>query len=247
MTNKADPRYCPAACPFLQVQVGQGAHIPYYCKLFSVYLAYQDGVLRCADCLGSHQKVAVEEEGFGLINATAAKPVQRMGTKWAFHRFSKQSQRMFVGYLKQFGKSIPMPKSVEKTQPQQMSKLEKTLVSKMTQKNVKPQEGPDRQEIKDWLVAKAGDAVLDGRTSQLIENLFLVMDATERSMFKAIIGNPKMFETFLEKLKTMARNDTLLQNVRRELDELYDVQEIEQQTLEELMRRRQNMQGNGLS
>ena len=87
--------------------------------------------------------------------------------------------------------------------------------------------------------------MLDKQTNQLIVNLYLVMDATEQSMLKSILNNPKSLDAFLEKLQRMPRNDSLLKNVRREMTDLYEMQEKErEQILLEMARQRAMSHGN---
>ena len=246
MTQEIDKRHCPDGCPFLKIEPQVRGVIPYHCELFETYLAYDTGILRCAACLGEAQH-GVEAEGLGLISATPGKS-GKSSTKWAFHRFSKEAQATFVDYLKQFGKGIALPKSVQKLSAPQLADLEKQVMS-MLKDNPSPQweQSADRKEINDLLDAKNEQfpGMLDKQTNQLIVNLYLVMDATEQSMLKSILNNPKSLDAFLEKLQRMPRNDSLLKNVRREMTDLYDAQEKErEQILLEIARQRAMSHGN---
>ena len=107
----------------------------------------------------------------------------------------------------------------------------------------KAEEDKDRREIKDILRDKMDQfpALLDGATSQLLVNLFLVMDSTEKSLMKDILNNPHKIEAFLKKIKTMGKNDNLLKNVRREMDEIAAEMLREQNQLQQWRQNYQQM------
>ncbi len=93
---------------------------------------------------------------------------------------------------------------------------------KKSPQEVSVEENQDRKEIKDVLTEKLDQfpALLDKATCQLLINLYLVLDSTEKSLMKDILNNPNKIEIFLKKIKTMGKNDNLLKNVRREMDEI---------------------------
>ena len=228
MTEKIDKWHCPEKCPFLKIEPQVRGIIPYHCELFETYLPFDGDVLRCSDCLGDNQH-GVQDEGLGLISASPSN-TEKLSAKWAFRRFSKEAQATFVEYLKQFGKGISIPKSVRKLTSPQLALLEQQVIDMLKDTaEEKKEQSADRQDIENLLKSKNEQfpGMLDKQTNQLIVNLYLVMDASEKSMLKSILNNPKSLDAFLEKLKRMPRNDSLLKNVRREMTELYDTQERE--------------------
>ncbi len=232
MTQPIDRRHCPDGCPFLKTETQVRGVIPYYCQLFETYLAFDDGILRCPMCEGGIQH-GVVNEGLGLITAAPEKG-RKSTVKWAFRRFSKEGQKTFVGYLKQFGKGISVPKSVRKLSKPQLMDLEKEVLNvlkNMPQTDVK--QTADRKEIENILKAKNDQfpGLLGKQTNRLIVNLYLVMDNSEKNILKTIIDNPKAFDVFLEKLSRMPRNDTLLKNVRRRMTDIYEALEKEKEEI----------------
>ena len=85
----------------------------------------------------------------------------------------------------------------------------------------------ERKEMKAFLTALAADfpILLDKKTSKLLLNLYLVLDSTEKQIFKDILNNPKSAEVFLSSIKQMGAKPDLLKQVRRKMDNiLFDKQ-----------------------
>lgn len=105
----------------------------------------------------------------------------------------------------------------------------------------------ERKEMKAFLTALAADfpILLDKKTSKLLLNLYLVLDSTEKQIFKDILSNPKSAEVFLSSIKQMGAKPDLLKQVRRKMDNiLFDKQKQEEQ---DEIRRRQLLNQNTLN
>lgn len=87
----------------------------------------------------------------------------------------------------------------------------------------KREEEAKRQEFATFLADKFGSRPpLDGNVylNNLVINLYMVLDATERSMMKSVL-NGRGGEAFLKAIEKAPKNEELLRNVRYELDDYY--------------------------
>ena len=93
----------------------------------------------------------------------------------------------------------------------------------------KREEEAVRKKFADFLEDKFGSKPpLDGNTylTSLVINLYMVMDATERSMMLAVL-NGKNGLQLIEALDRAPKDETLLRNFRRELDEQFKEHQLE--------------------
>ncbi len=226
MAYRKTSEVCSRKCPFLKITPTKSGVIPYRCVLFDSYLVFNGAILRCSNCLGGHHK-STKEEGLELIGSIQG-DLRKVQKKHFFQKMPALYQKTFVDYLRLFGKSIPLPQSVEKMGSIHINPLKNSMFFPLPkEKKESTRTTLDREDIHRLLMSKKEtvSSHVDNKTMRLIENLFLVLDASEKSMMKSIISNPNAFETFLKKLKTMSRNDSLLKNVRHEIDQIYTQQE----------------------
>lgn len=94
-------------------------------------------------------------------------------------------------------------------------------------------ENPDRKEINAVLKAQMGQfgGLMDKDTCQLIQNIYMVLDGTEKSIMMSILTNPYTIQAFLKKLRGMNKSNQLLSTVRREMDKIDREEQLRQQQL----------------
>ena len=99
-----------------------------------------------------------------------------------------------------------------------------------------------RKKFSEFLEDKFGSKPpLEGNTflKNLIVNLYMVLDATERNMMMTLLNSSKG-EVFIEAIERAPKYESLLRNIRRELDSQYMEY---QQTLQKSQYQKINING----
>lgn len=87
--------------------------------------------------------------------------------------------------------------------------------------------------------------LLGREDKNLISNLYQVLDETEKQIMKSILNNDNMLDVFVKSLQAKPKDDSFLQNVRKEMDNIVlqeEKRQKEQQnflSLQQQIRRRQ--------
>lgn len=91
----------------------------------------------------------------------------------------------------------------------------------------------ERKEMKAFLTALAADfpVLLDKKTSKLLLNLYLVLDASEKSIFKELLSNSKTADMLISSIKGMGPRPDLLKQVRKKMDEMVYAEKKEKEML----------------
>ena len=86
---------------------------------------------------------------------------------------------------------------------------------------IKITEGKDRQRFSKVLktLGEGIPNLLDQQKSNLLMNVFLVLDSTEKEQMISILQNQKAAESFVKKITSMSRGDNFIKDVRREMDD----------------------------
>lgn len=222
-------KYCAKNCPFLEINYFEAMQrIPYHCELFDSFLGFDGNVLRCSECMGEQR--SIREEGLNFINAFYDRSINKPVTKIGFAKLLPSFQRQFVGFLKRFGNPVGVPSYFEFSRQMGMEKLQKVLLQEMERKgNQLAYQDREKEELK-FILKKQTDVFPEGLTSKtckLILSLFAVLDSSERAVLLQILSNPNTLSKFLNKLKFMKKDNSLLASVRRELERLLPQAQIE--------------------
>ncbi|MBE6449357.1 MAG: hypothetical protein E7013_01470 [Alphaproteobacteria bacterium] len=80
----------------------------------------------------------------------------------------------------------------------------------------------ERKSMKAFLTALAGDfpVLLDKKTTKLLLNLYLVLDSTEKAIFKDLLSNSKTADLLISSVKGMGPRPDLLNQVRKKMDDI---------------------------
>ena len=215
MTNQ-DENFCPINCPFLASRSFLPKTMPFYCEKYATFLGMNTAkkVLRCSACTG--QKQDLVEVGLSLLEAQMLPQGIINQMKKTFLMMPVATQKTFVSILEQMGCQI-YPESEEPLTP--FSLMHMAQRAKLNAK--RREEAPEVQEFIKLLDAVGGDSPLDGKTKNILSNLFQVLDGSERSMLLSIIENPKNLESFLKSFGKTPHDKDLLANFRALLYESY--------------------------
>ena len=221
--SRTDCLHCAENCPFLEINYFEAIQkIPYHCALFDSFLAFDGQILRCSECLG--QQRSIKEEGLNFINAYHTPSVNRSVTKIGFAKLLPALQTQFVSFLKKFGQPVGIPNSMHLSN----EKVQDALIAQLSQsmKDIK-NESKETEELK-LLLKRAGDdfpEMMDSKVCKFLLNLFAVLDKSEQQMLMQVLRNPHTLAQFLQKLKFMPKDKSLLGSVRLEIRALLpDVQ-----------------------
>lgn len=231
---------CPKDCPFLGGRGFIPDILPYYCDKYDQFLGADEGkrTLRCGPCLG--QVIATVQQGLSLIEAYTLPLISIPETKEAFVKMNASFQRMFVELVKKTGHQVAIPFG-EQASPGILS----GLLLKQWKEAQEMAGSPEVKEFKAILGDLAGDLpnMLDKQTQNLLSNLFQVLDSSEKAMLKEVLTNPRQAESFLEQVKGMNKDNSLLKNFRLKLYE-YDEDERRRQLMRDRVQTRaQGMEG----
>ena len=78
-------------------------------------------------------------------------------------------------------------------------------------------------------LSSISSVLLTRQTQSLLENLFQVLDKSERAMLKGLMSNRGTAEALLEQFKSMPKDNGLLKNFRHMLYENDDLEKRRQQ------------------
>jgi len=217
-TKEATSQHCAENCPFLEINYFEAIQkIPYHCALFDTFLAFDGQILRCTECLG--QQRSIKEEGLNFINAYKGDKVNRSITKIGFSKLLPTLQTQFVAFLKKFGHPVGIPKCMHLD----AQKIQQVLAIQLAKSMEEVQtENKEMEELKKLLKKSTDDfpEMLDSKMCKFLMSLFSVLTSDEQEMLIQILRNPKSLSVFLQKLKFMPNDNTLLDNIRIELHTL---------------------------
>ncbi|MDD4519727.1 MAG: hypothetical protein EOM53_02280 [Alphaproteobacteria bacterium] len=264
--------YCPEDCPFLKEEKNlKSKKLPYFCGLFGFYLAtHEENILRCEECIGFQKDVSksdmedsrnsdpekedieksLRQKGLGYISSSNDFSIHKQNTKWGFSRLPLNWQKRFVSVAQKMGEMDGVPKGV----PLRSVEAPKILLSSLSKKRITRTALPkDAQEFSDLLTSKAEQFpnLLDKKAQILLTNLFQVLDSSEKSILQNIIKQPALLKSFMKTFNSMPKKETLLKDLRRELeeiekkreDELFQEQQQQKETslLNQKLRQNQNI------
>ncbi len=227
-------KYCPPNCPYLR-KVPEAAvrRLPFFCESFRLFLGVDDGhPARCEVCMGN--VIGSKTEGFHLISSYPNAGVDKRKTKWGFKRLPDVAQDRFVRMVKQLGVTLGVDKNMSLNTHNVLRFLNKQMDFWSKKENLFYAE--TRAEFEGFL-NKLNDnfpGLIRDSTKNLLVNLFLVLDNSEKEIMKSVLNDPKRAASFVGKIEKLPENDNLLKDVRRML-------ESESQRMEEEERRKRLM------
>ena len=237
MTNPNDllseQTNCPLDCPFLSGRHFLPDILPHFCDKFDVFLGVdlEGRVARCYPCRLQPENII--EEGLSLISAYTLTHLSIPDTKEAFLQLSPFFQRMFVEVVRKTGRQIAIAYGMQISADTLMAETLKEY------KQAKDWLGsPELKEFKGTLTG-LGDfspQLLTRQTKSLLENLFQVLDKSERAMLQNLMGTKGAAEALLEQFKAIPKDMSLLKNFRHML---YEHDDREKQRRLEQEKRRQ--------
>ena len=207
---------CPINCPFLASRSFLPKTMPFYCEKYATFLGMDIGkkVLRCSACVGRKQDFV--QTGLSLLDAQMLPQGLINQMKKAFLLMPQATQKNFVSILEQIGCQL-YPEKDETLTPFTLMHM-----AQHAKLNVKrKQEAPEVQEFIKLLDVISGDSPLDGKTKNVLSNLFQVIDGSERSMLLSIMENPKNLASFLKSFGKTPQDQNLLRNFRALLYDSY--------------------------
>lgn len=213
---KTNDDLCPINCPFLVSRSFLPKTMPFYCEKYATFLGMNIAkkVLRCSACTGRKQDFL--QVGLSLLDAQMLPQGLINQMKKVFLLMPPATQKNFVSILEQIGCQL-FPENDEAITP--FTLMHMAQRSKLVAK--RRLENPEVQEFIKLLDVVGGDSPLDGRTKNILSNLFQVIDGSERSMLLSIIENPKNLESFLKSFAKTPHDKDLLRNFRALLYESY--------------------------
>ncbi|MBR5130347.1 MAG: hypothetical protein IKV03_03900 [Alphaproteobacteria bacterium] len=239
---------CPLDCPFLSGRHFLPDILPYFCDCFDVFLGVDAGerTARCFLCRLQPENIV--EEGLSLISAYTLTHLSISDTKEAFLQLSPFFQRMFVEVVKKTGRQVAIAYGEQVSADTLMAETLKEY------KQAKDWLGsPELKEFKGILTG-LGDfspQLLTRQTKSLLENLFQVLDKSERAMLKNLMSSKGNAQALLEQFKAIPKDMSLLKNFRHMLyehDDREKLRRLEQERrrqMERLNRVKQNTVGRG--
>ena len=232
MTDKVkgpDCQHCSENCPFLEINYFEAAQkIPYHCALFDIFLAFDGQILRCSECLGQQRNI--KEEGLNFINAYQGNHLNRSITKAGFSKLLPNLQSQFVNFLKKFGQPVGIPHAMKFN----LNKIQETLTAQLALSMKEIRNTSKEEEELKLLLKKSSDdfpEMLDSKICKFLMSLFSVLSKNEQEILFQILRSPKTLKLFLQKLKMLPNDKTLLDNIRGELGVLYSQIRAEQISL----------------
>lgn len=212
-----DTRHCPKDCPFLETKAAVDLNsLPHHCSLFNCFLAVDKDVIRCEECLGFEHDV--KNQGLNFISSYQNPFLSKQNTKFGFTRMPKTWQKRFVNFLKNLGYAVGAAKQIPLKDPS----LPELLIKGMKEAPRQHQDTPkDVQDMEKLLKDKLAEnpELTNTQMNKLLTNLFQVLDASEKNILKEILNNPNTIDAFLKKFKDMPKNENLLKDLRRELED----------------------------
>lgn len=203
--------------------------LPNYCEYFEQYLGVDDhsSSLRCSKCL--RKKENYVSAGLAFISGFTSPKISIPETKESFLGQKPAFQKMYVEIIKKTGRQIGIVVG-EPATPQILSEnLIKSLYDIW-----KGLDSPEFQEFKEMLEnadGPFGEVLLTRMENTLLQNLFQVLDKSEKALLKGALESPSLSASFFKEFRTMPKSTNLLKDLRRMLDE-YDPKVREEQELE---------------
>lgn len=219
---------CPISCPFLASRSFLPRTMPFYCEKYATFLGMDTGkkVRRCSACLGEKQDFL--QTGLSLLDAQMLPQGLINQMKKAFLAMPLNTQKGFVSILEQMGCQL-YPEKDEQLTPFTLMHMAQRAKLNVKRKS----ELPEVQEFIKLLDVVGGDSPLNGKTKNVLSNLFQVIDGSERSMLISIMENPKNLSAFLKSFSKTPQDKDLLSNFRALLYDSYQ-QLTEQKTPQNL-------------
>ncbi len=215
MTDQEE-NLCSINCPFLASRSFLPKTMPFYCEKYATFLGMNTAkkVLRCSACTGQRQDPL--QIGLSLLEAQMLPQGIINQMKKVFLMMPVATQKNFVSILEQIGCQL-YPESDEALTPFTLMHM-----AQRAKLNVKRrEEAPEVQEFIKLLDVVGGDSPLDGKTKNILSNLFQVIDGSERSMLLSLMENPKNLESFLKSFGKTPHDKDLLANFRALLYDSY--------------------------
>lgn len=207
---------CPPDCPFLSGRHFLPDILPHFCDKFDVFLGADLGgrIARYPACRLQPENSV--DEGLSLISAYTLTHLSIADTKEAFLKLSPFFQRMFVEVVRKTGRQIAIAYG--------MSASADTLMAETLKEYKQAKDWLGSPELKDFkgVLASLGDfapEVLTRQTKNLLENLFQVLDKSEREMLKNLMATKGTAEALLEQFNAIPKDMSLLKNFRHMLYE----------------------------
>ncbi|MBR4927488.1 MAG: hypothetical protein IKY98_04085 [Alphaproteobacteria bacterium] len=235
--------FCPKECLFLSERCFIPDSLPHYCDKYEQFLGVDtDGkTARCAVCRMMAEHIV--SQGLSFISAYTVSHIDIMDTKEAFLGMDASFQGMFVELIKKTGRQIGIPLGGQ-AQPEVLTDIVLHEWQEANQWLGSPELKDFRSVLGD--LSSGPSALLARQTQSLLENLFQVLDKSERAMLKGLMSNRGTAEVLLEQLKSIPKDNSLLKNFRHMLYENSEKErrrqqkEYEQQTrmmINKMMRR----------
>ncbi len=208
-------------------------YLPNYCEYFEQFLGIDSNSapLRCAKCL--REKENYIAAGLAFISGFTSPKISIADTKEAFLAQKPAFQKMYVEIIKKTGRQI----GIHLGEPATPQVLSENLIKSLYE-IWKGLDSPEFQEFKDILEnadSPFGDMLLTRLENTLLQNLFQVLDKSERAILKGALDSPSLSANFFKEFRAMPKHSNLLKDVRRMLDE-YDPKVREAQELDKQKR-----------
>jgi hypothetical protein len=212
-----DKRHCPSDCPFLENNRTTDLNaLPYHCSLFNCFLAVDSDVIRCEECLGFEHDV--KNQGLNFISSYQNPFLSKQNTKFGFTRMPKTWQKRFVNFLKNIGYAVGAVKQMPLKDPSLPELLIKGMREAPRQHQDTPQDVYDIEKLLKNKMAENPE-LTNKQMNKLLTNLFKVLDTSEKNILQEILKNSNTADAFLKKFKEMPKNENLLKDLRRELED----------------------------
>ena len=213
--SEQNANFCPINCPFLASRSFLPKTMPFYCEKYATFLGMDSGkkVLRCSACTGKKQDVV--QVGLALLEAQMLPQGLINQMKKVFMMMTPIAQKNFTSILEQMGCQL----GGENEELTPFSLMRMAQHAKLNAK--RRMEAPEVQEFIKLLEVVGGDSPLDGKTKNILINLFQVIDGSERSMLLSLMENPKTLAAFLKALGKTPHDKDLLRNFRALLYDAY--------------------------
>lgn len=206
--------FCPKDCSFLSERYYIPDSLPYYCDKYEQFLGVDSNgkTARCFLCRMMAEHVV--SQGLSFINAYTVAHIDVAGTKEAFLGMDASFQGMFVELIKKTGRQIGIPLGGQ-AQPAVLT----DIVLHEWQEADQWFGSPELKEFRGVLgdLSSISSVLLTRQTQSLLENLFQVLDKSERAMLKGLMSNRGTAEVLLEQFKSMPKDNGLLKNFRHML------------------------------
>lgn len=206
--------FCPKACLFLSDRYFIPDSLPHYCDKYEQFLGVDTNgkTARCSVCRMATDHIV--SQGLAFINAYTVPHINILDTKEAFLGMDASFQGMFVELIKKTGRQIGIPLGGQ-AQPAVLTDIVLHEWQEANQWFGSPELKDFRSVLGD--LSSGSSALLTRQTQSLLENLFQVLDKSERAMLKGLMSNRGTAEALLEQFKSIPKDNDLLKNFRHML------------------------------